>query len=88
MKITKEMLETICSRGENLERNSRVDEILKSCLRSAINGFDFESFGYNEDNQKEVDNMNHIAIELSEKHDFEVHFDGEEGNMYMYVSWD
>jgi hypothetical protein len=87
MKITKEMLETICVRGENLEKHSKIDHFLNSCLRSAINGFDFTSFDYDENNQEEVNEMNQLAKELK-KLKFKVHFDGDEGNMSMFVSWD
>lgn len=86
MKITKEMLEAVCLRGENLEKKSKVDNILNICLRSAINGFDFTSFSYDENNEEETNRMNEIAEELKELK-FRVHFDGDEGNMHMFVSW-
>ena len=86
MKITKEMLEAVCLRGENLEKKSRVDNILNTCLRSAINGFDFTSFNYDENNEDETNRMKEMAEELKELN-FSVHFDGDEGNMHMFVSW-
>lgn len=86
MKITKELLKTIYSRGENLEKNTETDRILNVCLRSAINGFDFDDFKYDEKNEEEVNKMNLIAEELR-RLNFNVHFDGDEGNMYMFVSW-
>lgn len=87
MKLTKEILKTIYLRGENLEQQSQVDDILNSCLRSAINGHDFNSYKYDEKNEEEVGKMNGIADELN-KLGFEVHFDGDDGHMYMHVSWD
>lgn len=86
MKLTRELLKTIYLRGENLEKETRVDKILNSCLRSAINGFDFTSFRYNEKEEEEVKEMNYIAEKLK-KLGLEVHFDGDEGHMYMFVSW-
>jgi hypothetical protein len=86
MNITKEMLEAVCLRGENLEKKSRVDTILNTCLRSAINGFDFTSFNYDENNEEETKSMNEIAEELKALN-FSVHFDGDESNMHMFVSW-
>lgn len=86
MNITKEMLETIYLRGENLDKISKMDDILNSCLGAAINGFDFESFEYDEDNQREMFLMSDIRDELKQL-GFRAHFDGDEGNMHMTVSW-
>ncbi|GAB6463719.1 hypothetical protein bcgnr5390_12770 [Bacillus luti] len=87
MNLTRELLKTICLRGENLEKETRLDNILNSCLRSSINGFDFTSFRYNEKDEEEVKEMNFISEKLK-KLGFEVYFDGDEGHMHMYVSWD
>lgn len=87
MKITKELLETICLRGENLNKKTKIEKILNSCLRSSINGFDFDSFSYDEKNEQEAKKMNLIAVELKEKHNLHVYFDGDEGRMQMFVCW-
>lgn len=86
MNLTKETLETIYLRGENLEKTNEVETILHRCLRSAINGFDFDSFRYDEKNQAEVEKF-HLIKEKLEALGYDVYVDGDEGNMYLYVSW-
>ena len=87
MEITKKVLQTIYRRGENLNPTSKVEKILNDCLRAAINGFDFESYRYDEKQSEEVEEMVSIKNEL-EKFGLKPYFDGDEGNMYLFVSWD
>lgn len=87
MRITKDMLHTIYLRGQNLEPTSKVENILNECLRASINGGDFNSYKYDETNPKEVEEMNVLKKEL-ERFGFKPYFDGDEGYMYMFVSWD
>lgn len=86
MKITKELLQTITQRGENLKKSTEVDHLLHTCLRSAINGFDSESFKYDEKNPNEVEKMEKLKEQLDEI-GIRAYFDGDEGNMYLFVVW-
>lgn len=83
MDITQDALQTICLRGDNLVRKSKLDTILYLCLLAAIDGFDFETYEYEEGSRDELED---VAEQLRSV-GFAVDFDGDKGHEYMSISW-